>query len=198
MKLDCSRRSFFTLFGRSLAADAVHTVSALRSELTDRFVPPRDTPAPARRWLRPPGALPEAQFLTACTHCTACQDACPHHSIRRLGPEFGGAADTPAIIPGESPCYLCEEMPCIAACEPRALLPLSRREVAMGLAVIDMANCYVAQGQPCDYCVTRCPLRGEAIRFDERGTPRVQENGCTGCGVCAYLCPARAIAIRAT
>ncbi|MCH8966781.1 MAG: 4Fe-4S binding protein [Planctomycetes bacterium] len=77
------------------------------------------------RWLRPPGALrDEDAFRSACTQCTACQDVCPHDSIRRLGTEFGVDAGTPAIIPDESPCYLCVDFPCIDVCEPGALQPL--------------------------------------------------------------------------
>lgn len=189
-----SRRSFFGRLGRSLVTDVVDSVATLRSGWT-RPVPSTANEPEARRWLRPPGALSESQFLSACTRCTACQEACPYESIRRLGPEFAITAGTPAIIPDESPCYLCEDMPCIAACEPSALIRVPRTEVRMGLAVIDPSVCYVAQGQPCDYCVTRCPLREAAIVWDDSGLPRVIKGGCAGCGVCEYLCPARAIAI---
>lgn len=192
--LVCSRRRFFGLLGRSLAADLADAVATLRPQRTARAGLRREPPS-AHRSLRPPGALPEAEFLATCTRCTACQDACPYESVRRLGPEFGDKAGTPVIIPDESPCYLCEDMPCITACEPRALRPVPRHDVAMGLAVMDLKACYVAQGQPCDYCVARCPLGPEAIQFNDRGLPEVRELGCTGCGVCAYLCPAKAIAI---
>jgi Pyruvate/2-oxoacid:ferredoxin oxidoreductase delta subunit len=66
----------------------------------------------------------------------------------------------------------------------------------MGLAIIDVASCYAAQGQPCDYCVVRCPLGKEAIRLDVQRIPVVDAAGCTGCGVCAYLCPGQAIHIK--
>lgn len=195
--MECTRRGFFGNLGRGLAADLVDTFDAI---LAARASAPATTKnaSPPRDWIRPPGALPESKFLSTCTRCTACQEVCPYQSIRRLGPEFGECAGSPAIIPGESPCYLCEDMPCIAACEPRALVSLPRREVRMGLAAISESSCYAAQQQPCDYCVVRCPLRSEAIRFDERGIPQVLGDGCAGCGVCAYLCPARAITIQPT
>jgi MauM/NapG family ferredoxin protein len=147
-------------------------------------------------WLRPPGALGEEEFLTHCTRCTACQEACPYQSIRRLGPEFGRAAGTPAIIPHESPCYLCEDMPCISACEPLALRHIPRGDVRMGTARIDLSACYVALGQRCDYCVSRCPLGRNAIAFGSNGLPIVKSPGCAGCGVCGYLCPADVITIN--
>ncbi len=191
---NCSRRSFFGQFGRTLIADVEDVFGAVRKGLAGVGADPVSEFKP-QRWLRPPGALRESEFLTTCTRCTACQEVCPYQSIRRLGPEFAAAAGTPAIIPTESPCYLCEDMPCITACEPRALIPVGRAEVRMGVAVIDLAACYVSSGQPCDYCVTRCPLRSDAIVFDDAGLPKIVEGGCTGCGVCAYLCPGRAIEI---
>jgi MauM/NapG family ferredoxin protein len=156
----------------------------------------RKAAQPPRGWLRPPGALPEPEFLAACTRCTDCIEACPYTAIRRLGPEFGDVAGTPAIIPLDSPCYLCPDMPCIPACKPLALRPTAKRDVTMGLAVLDRTACYVAQGQPCDYCVERCPLKHEAIAFGDDGVPVIDEQRCTGCGVCAYLCPPDAIAVH--
>lgn len=190
-----SRRQFFLEVGRTLTSNIVsacETVGQSAAARTDR------KEQPPRKWLRPPGALEETAFLSACTQCTDCQTACPHDSIRRLGPEFGPVAGTPAIIPDESPCYLCEDMPCIAACEPGALRPLERREVAMGVAVLEREKCYVAQGQPCDYCFSRCPLRDSAITRTDIGLPVIMEAACVGCGVCAYLCPGDALLINPT
>lgn len=187
------RRAFLVHLGRRLAGTVVDTVTGMHESLSDREAP--DAAEAPRPWVRPPGALPEAEFRKVCTQCTDCQQACPYQSIRRLGPEWGPDAGTPAIIPTESPCYLCPDMPCIAACEPRALIPTLRGEIDMGLAVIDMPGCYAVQGQPCDYCATRCPIGPSAIRFDTHRAPVVDPEGCTGCGVCAYLCPADAIHI---
>lgn len=185
-----SRGQFFSQIGRKLTSNVVSACEVMgrsAAAITNR------TEEPATTWLRPPGALEETAFLSACTQCTDCQTACPYESIRRLGPKFGPGAGTPAIIPDESPCYLCDDMPCIAACEPGALLPLERREVAMGTAVLNPEKCYVAQGQPCDYCFTRCPLKDTAIARTNSGLPVIMEGACVGCGVCAYLCPGDAL-----
>jgi len=151
---------------------------------------------PVLSWLRPPGALPKKEFLRACTQCTDCQEACPYQSIRRLGPEFGAAAGTPAVIPDESPCYLCADMPCITACEPGALIATPVEAVSMGTVVLSTEACYVAQGQPCDYCTVRCPLGERAIAVGADGVPQIDPSGCAGCGVCAYLCPADALRVN--
>lgn len=192
----CTRRHFFSALGRTVLNDLSSTVRAVGKLAFDQTN--SDADPPRATWLRPPGALPEPSFLKTCTKCTACQEVCPYQSIRRLGPEFGAASGTPVIISTESPCYLCDDMPCITACEPHALQPLMREEVAMGTASIHTVDCYAAMGQPCDYCVSRCPLKGTAISLDPAGIPRIHNDGCTGCGVCAYLCPAGVIDIRAS
>jgi len=195
--MDCSRRDFFGRFGRTLVGEVVEKAGVIRQGVARAvLVEPTTEKKDVRPWLRPPGARPEPQFLAVCTQCTDCQEACPYDSIRRLGPEFGSISGTPAIIASESPCYLCEDTPCIAACEPGALLPVARSEVRMGTAVLDADRCYLSRKQPCDYCVVRCPIGKTAIRFGDDGMPRVFEGHCTGCGVCAYLCPGDALRIE--
>ncbi len=183
-----------------MIADATQALRTVRSELIERAFAGEggevaDERKRPRAWVRPPGALPEEAFRRTCTQCTDCQEACPYQSIRRLGPEHGENAGTPAIIPAESPCYLCPDMPCIAACEPRALVPTKPEAVSMGLAEVTLSLCYLTHGQPCDYCITRCPLKQDAIGLNDAGLPEIRPDGCTGCGVCGYLCPADAILI---
>jgi ferredoxin-type protein NapG len=190
--MDRSRRQFFSRLGRSLATGFAESGAPTGEEASAETAAEH-----ARRWLRPPGALPEDAFRAACTRCTDCLKACPRNAIRRLGSEFGEDADTPAIIPDEAPCYLCKDLPCIAACESGALAPVEPHNVAMGVAVLDKGRCYLAAGQPCDYCIMRCPLKPKAIRLGDNGLPMISEENCAGCGVCSHLCPGGAISIRA-
>ncbi len=187
-----SRRQFFTRFARSLTAGVIgkDTDNAAGDAVSDPVEKSK-----RRTWVRPPGAIAEDSFRSTCTRCTACQEACPYTSIRRLGPEFDADSGTPAIIVDESPCYLCPDMPCIAACEPKALLPVDPASVRMGKAVMDVERCYVAQGQPCDYCLVRCPLGERAIHAAAGRVPVIDPAGCAGCGVCVYLCPGDALSI---
>ena len=46
-----------------------------------------------KRYLRPPGALPEMAFLAACTRCGDCGKACPVLAIVKAPPE-AALADT--------------------------------------------------------------------------------------------------------
>jgi ferredoxin-type protein NapG len=173
-----SRRQFFVDFGRVLI---------------ESLAKPRRAPRPIG--VRPPGALPEPEFLKRCTRCTDCLEACPYDAISRLGAKYGGLEGTPIIVVEETPCYLCEDMPCIAVCEPESLTPISRAQVRMGTAELNERACYLSQGEPCDYCVSKCPLGEKAISLGAGGIPEIHGAGCAGCGVCAYLCPPSALTI---
>jgi MauM/NapG family ferredoxin protein len=165
--------------------------------------------------LRPPGALDELAFLTACTRCDKCLPACPEAAIRKAPPGSGLSAGTPFIHPRSMPCFLCAELPCIQACPEGALLPPRRRidgedlegprAVTMGLAQIRPTLCLTWPGngreaENCRICVDRCPFPEDAIRIeisseDMRPHPRVIESRCTGCGLCVFACPASEPAI---
>ncbi|MBC7545650.1 MAG: 4Fe-4S dicluster domain-containing protein [Candidatus Sericytochromatia bacterium] len=139
--------------------------------------------------MRPPGALPEADFLLTCHRCGRCTDACPPNAIRPLSAAMGLAAGTPALNPVIQPCHLCVDTPCIAACPSGALLPLTQVfDARMGLAKLTEAHCVVSQGRECDYCVASCPVPAAITQTDGQ-VPVVQADRCTGCGVCVYVCP---------
>jgi len=42
-----------------------------------------------RRFIRPPGALAEPEFLTTCNQCRMCVEACPADAIFPAGPDRG-------------------------------------------------------------------------------------------------------------
>ena len=197
----CTRNDFFRL---SLARVLDGVEGAVRSRPAKTAPRPRASVVaspssdPRQAWTRPPGAVPERAFLEACTRCDDCIKACPHWVLRKAGPELGArTAGTPILIPAENPCRFCDGLPCIRACTTGALLPpADGTRATIGIAVVDAAACYQAQGQPCDYCVVRCPERPRAIALSSPGTaPTVAADACTGCGECASICPSRAMAI---
>ncbi len=143
-----------------------------------------------RSLLRPPGALSEESFLLACTRCGDCRDACPHGAILMVDVVTGGAAaGTPYIDPYHQPCLYCQDMPCVAACEPGALRPAGAGLLPrIGVASVALEHCLVTQGQYCDYCFGTCPTGVEAISRDKEGRPRIDAERCVGCGNCAYIC----------
>ena len=102
----------------------------------------------------------------------------------------------PLLEPELTACALCEDpLPCIAACETGALVSTPRLSVRLGLARLETSRCVVPKGQDCDFCVSYCPLPDLAIRMSEEG-PMIIASGCTGCGLCAVMCPEEALSIR--
>jgi ferredoxin-type protein NapG len=164
--------------------------------------------------LRPPGALDEFDFLTACTRCDKCLETCPQNSIQKAGPRTGLALNSPTIEPRSMPCFLCTELPCIPVCPEGALVwpRLQRpepgggvtelegpRAVRMGTAEVSRALCLTYDtldraAMACHTCVDRCPYPGEALRMEESDHdamfhPLVDAEHCTGCGLCVFACP---------
>ena len=144
--------------------------------------------------LRPPGAKPEAEFLSLCIKCNRCVASCPYQTIVVAGWKYGLAVGTPVIEPRTIPCYLC--MICPDVCPTGALEPLKEREVDMGEAVIDETTCYPFQGILCRACVDICPFQDDAIFQDLQLQPIVDPEHCVGCGLCVMVCPSQPESIR--
>lgn len=87
--------------------------------------PSEPAPAPAISWHRPPGALPEAEFLAACTRCDLCVKVCPHWALKVATRHDAPPPGTPFLHDPESDaCARCPDQPCIPACPSGALTPL--------------------------------------------------------------------------
>jgi MauM/NapG family ferredoxin protein len=155
---------------------------------------------PALRYLRPPGALPEEEFLSRCIHCGQCGEACPNRCIKYFGLENGwGSVDTPHIIPREKACILC--MKCGEVCPTGAIKPIAREAqailggVKMGHARVDESLCLSYQGKSCGVCYRACPLQDVAITVGFMEQPHVTDK-CVGCGLCERSCIQMPQAIR--
>lgn len=157
---------------------------------------------------RPPGALPDsADFDRACTRCGDCVISCPYGVIFTLG-----GASGPLIDPNSVACQLCPDMPCIAACDESALIPLPPNSVPkFGQAELITGACLNTAGdgkiprtkaakksggrkKTCQECKKACPVP-EVITYAKNKLPRFADH-CTGCGQCIPACPAEPIAIR--
>jgi ferredoxin-type protein NapG len=167
-----NRRSFLTL---NLEA----TVSFLGNIIIPQLEQERD-------FFRPPGACLELEFLTLCSRCGKCADACPESIIKMFGVQHGAKlANTPFINPNESPCTLCgicaELCPAGALSQTDLSLPQS-----IGIAEVVKGNCLAHMDVMCDYCVRSCPVEGAITIIS--GKQVVNEQMCTGCGICVSSC----------
>lgn len=140
-------------------------------------------------YIRPPGAVgPNQEFLSKCTKCGDCKDVCPYNAIKIVGPLGGVNEGTPFMQPEVMPCYLCEDYPCIASCEPEALA-LHLAELPMAKVELNLDACLNAQGTLCDQCALMCPTKINAIKMVSR-MPVLDEDACVGCGLCFKFCGA--------
>lgn len=165
-----------------------------------------DLPAEA---LRPPGALAEEDFLSACVRCGLCVRDCPYDTLRLAGPGTGPGTGTPYFIARDVPCEMCEDIPCVAAC-PTGSLDKGLKDIddaEMGVAVlVGHESCLNYLGLRCDVCYRVCPLIDEAITLEPqhnlqteahtRFLPVVHTDKCTGCGKCEAACVLPEAAIK--
>lgn len=178
------------------AAAAIVTRTGLKS--------PQADPGPGRivvpGLIRPPGAVPESEFLTRCVRCGECMFACPTNSLQPLGLAAGvSALFSPVVTPRRGPC----EPTCIAcghACPTRAILPLPANErpyAKIGTARIVRHKCLAWElEKKCLICDEVCPF--DAIEFRKLAdmpvaVPFVREYKCAGCGYCEHHCPVQAL-----
>ena len=80
-----------------------------------------------------------------CTACGDCVDACPYDTI-----QLSKQDERPVIFPDQTPCYVCDDFPCVAACETEALLPIQEgiAGVNLGKARVNRQRCTAADPIP--------------------------------------------------
>lgn len=158
--------------------------------------------------VRPPGSLPEEQFLQACIRCGECFQACPNDVLQPMGFEQGFIGLwTPRVVANWAGCEpTCNN--CGQVCPTGAIRPLpmeEKRAARMGLARVESHCLPLAGREACQLCVDECNAAGyRAIEFmrvhpelDASGNP-IEGSGfsapvvladkCVGCGLCQTRC----------
>lgn len=178
------RRHFITASGMALVA--VPLVRIIVNQRTNG------------RLIRPPGAIPELDFLNTCIRCGKCIKVCPTNGLQPCLFESGiNGLWTPHLVARiggcEKNCNFCGQI-----CPPGAIriLPLEEKTyVKIGTAVIDRSRCIAwEQNKVCLICDEACPYNAinnfnETIQNITIGRPFVDERLCTGCGICESRCP---------
>ena len=157
--------------------------------------------------IRPPGSLPEPDFLNRCSHCLDCVHICQSNGrclqpggIRTSLLELWSPVAVMRMGYCEYNCNLCGQV-----CPTEAILPLTveqKQKTPMGLAYFDKDLCIpFAKLQDCLVCEEHCPTPDKAIKIEPRDTqlpdgtikpvkyPYVVEELCIGCGICVTKCP---------
>lgn len=161
--------------------------------------------------VRPPGTVPEDDFLRLCVRCGQCIKVCPNNVLQPVGVEHGfDLLWTPEVAADWSGCEpSCNN--CGQVCPTGAIRALSLAEkqaARIGLAEVNKKTCipYAGSGQ-CQLCVDECNAAGyNAIEFVRVGgeaadngeliegsgmlAPVVLEDKCVGCGLCQMRCMA--------
>lgn len=159
--------------------------------------------------LRPPGAIPEAEFSAACIRCGLCVRDCPYDTLKLAKPEDSLSTGTPYFVARQTPCEMCDDIPCVKACPTGALdhKLTDINKAKMGVAVVvDQETCLAFLGLRCEICYRVCPVIDEAVTLDVQTNPRtgshtlfipvVHSERCTGCGKCEQACPTEVASIR--
>lgn len=156
---------------------------------------------PASPVLRPPGALPESDFLRTCIRCGQCTASCPTGTIEPCLMEGGLTGFlSPRLTLSRAPCTpVCTA--CQTACPTgalRVLEPSQRRAWRIGLATVESSACLRTRGKDCRVCRQVCPYN--AINYARGGSlvaPTVEPDLCVGCGICEAACPpGKALIVR--
>lgn len=155
--------------------------------------------------IRPPGALPEPEFLDRCVRCGECMKVCIGNALHPALLESGlEGMFSPRLIARigycEYNCTLCGQVCPTGAI--RELEMAEKHSLKIGHAFFDTTLCLpYAKGIPCIVCEEHCPTPEKAIRFREaavlndRGEtvmvrqPYVVDSLCIGCGICENKCP---------
>ena len=168
------------------------------------------------RPVRPPGSVPEAEFLQMCIRCGECFQSCPSDVLQPLGFQQGlEGLWTPYVVADwagcASSCNACGQVCPTGAI--RALPLEEKRHARMGLAVINESTCLPFHGEPCQLCVDECTAAGyDALEFVQVGTevdeaglpiegtgtlaPLLLADKCVGCGLCQTRCFAINVAAK--
>ncbi|MDW7760807.1 MAG: 4Fe-4S binding protein [Acidobacteriota bacterium] len=190
--IDLSRRKLVLTTFLGFAAAPLFRITPARKRASEKLI-------------RPPGSLPEEDFLRTCVKCGACMKVCPTNGLQPTLSEAGPEGIwTPMLVPKIGYCeYYCSL--CTQVCPTGAIRELTVEEkvdVKIGTSWVDKSRCipYVF-GKPCIVCEEHCPTSPKAIKLVEveaklpdgsivtQMGPVIDLDLCIGCGVCENKCP---------
>ena len=146
--------------------------------------------------IRPPGAIPETEFLRTCIRCGECMKSCLTNTLQPCLWESGfSGLWTPKmelrLAPCDQNCNVCGKV-----CPTQAIRSVSLEEktnAKVGTAVLRKEMCLVwAENKLCLICDEICPYNAIVFRpVEGYRRPVVIASKCNGCGFCEQRCPVR-------
>jgi len=192
-RLDLSRRRLLAFGAAGLGwAAMAHTAPAAKTTVIGN-------PTASPQLIRPPGALPEPEFLDRCVRCQQCVKACPTNGLQPALSEAGiDGLWTPVLVPRIGPCSEKCNL-CTQICPTDAIEPIrveDKPAIFIGQATIDRSSCIVwANDKQCLVCDEVCPYKAVEQKIVEgKQRPTVNDHTCTGCGECETNCPVQPLA----
>jgi len=146
--------------------------------------------------IRPPGAIPETEFLRTCIRCGECMKSCLTNTLQPCLWESGFAGLwTPKmdlrLAPCDQNCNVCGKV-----CPTQAIRSVTLDEkthAKVGTAILRKEMCLVwAQNKLCLICDEICPYNAIVFRpVEGYRRPFVIASKCNGCGFCEQRCPVK-------
>jgi polyferredoxin len=133
------------------------------------------------RVIRPPGSVPEKEFLERCIRCAECMKVCPNNALHPAFFEAGVEGIwTPILIPRigycEHSCVLCGQVCPTGAIQKiteEQKLGIGQKPISIGTAFYDQGRCLPwAMSTPCIVCEEFCPTSPKAIWVEEVDVPK--------------------------
>ncbi len=181
-KIDFSRRGFLYSLAGGLGIGFIAT----RTPFTLR--------QGKHQLIRPPGAIPETEFLRTCIRCGECMKACLTNTLQPCLWESGfSGLWSPKmdlrLAPCDQNCNVCGKV-----CPTQAIRSVSLEErtyAKVGTAILRKELCLVwAQNKICLICDEICPYNAIVFRpVEGYRRPVVIASKCNGCGFCEQRCP---------
>ncbi len=152
--------------------------------------------------IRPPGAVPEADFLARCLRCGQCMKVCPTNGLQPTWLDMGFEGLFSPLLqsrlgPCEPECNACGQV-----CPTEAILPLpihDKRVAKIGTAVVYPELCLAwAEGRSCVVCQEVCAYGAVQVKPHANSlvpVPVITPHKCFGCGFCERHCPVHVPAI---
>ena len=180
-EVDFSRRGFLTAAGTGLSLAILGRTNPARAKNVPGLI-------------RPPGAIPEPEFIQTCIRCGECLKSCITNTLQPAIFEAGfEGLWTPRhqmrLAGCEQSCNVCGQV-----CPTQAIRALSleeKKHARIGTAAIRKEKCIAwEQNRLCLICDEACPYNAIVFKVVEgRKRPFLDSSKCNGCGICEKACP---------